>query len=145
MAELKTSKGKRSKRPIDPEVGARIRRSRESKGMKQNELARRADIRPASLSQIESGETFPRAETLRRIADAVGESVSFLLAGRLIGKKDSYEGRLGRLVDKLGWERIEHLERLSDEAARAMIDQHELRTIRNRRKAPGSASRRRKL
>lgn len=133
------TRNRRSKSPINKEIGERIRRSREKKGLLQAEVAARVGIKPPSLSQIETGQVMPRAKTLERIADAVGESVSFLLAGRLIGKKQSYEGLVGRLFDKLGIDRLTYLDELSREAAQAMIDQHQLRAIREERRQRTSA------
>ncbi len=52
--------------------GATIRVLREALGIKQNDLAARAGIKPGSLSEIETGKVQPRIETARRIADELG-------------------------------------------------------------------------
>jgi len=137
------AKKRRSSKAIDPGIGNRIRRSREAKGLSQKEVAHAAGIKPPSLSQIEAGQIMPRTETLTRIGDAIGESVSFLLGGRLVGKRESYEGLVGRLFDKVGMDRLLYLDSLSGPTARAMIDNHELGVVRQRRKTAGRRGRRR--
>lgn len=61
------------------DVGARIKSLREAAGLSQNELARRAGVSQSGLSYIESGEKSPSVDTLLRIADALGVTVSELL------------------------------------------------------------------
>lgn len=54
-------------------IGAFIRARREALGLAQNALARRAELSPAYLSQIETGKTStPGAAIRRRIAEALG-------------------------------------------------------------------------
>lgn len=55
--------------------GSTIRVIREALGIKQNELAVRAGIKPGSLSEIETGKVQPRIATTRRIADELGVSL----------------------------------------------------------------------
>jgi len=53
----------------------RIRQIRDSKGMSQAELAHQADIRIATLSEIENGKGNPRLSTLTGIAKALDVNV----------------------------------------------------------------------
>lgn len=64
------------------EVGARLKHHREGKGMDQEELAFKGGVSAKTVSNIECGRHSPRIETLIRLADAMGISVSELLAAR---------------------------------------------------------------
>jgi transcriptional regulator with XRE-family HTH domain len=57
----------------------RVRTVRNSKDMTQNELAEKAEIAQAYLSEIETGKTIPSIPVLRRIAKALGVSIAELL------------------------------------------------------------------
>ncbi len=62
-------------------VGRRIRDLRERRGWSQSELARRAGIGISTLSEIESGQSAPRLDTLVALAQALGAPLeSFLRA-----------------------------------------------------------------
>lgn len=66
-------------------LGQRVREAREELGWKQGELARRAGLSQASISDIESGNTQPefvKATTLVRIAKALGKDISYLTGRR---------------------------------------------------------------
>ena len=52
---------------------------REAAGLTQSELARRAGIRIASVSDIEGGKTDPRQSTLKALAGVLGVSVGDLV------------------------------------------------------------------
>lgn len=67
------------------------------------------------------------------------------LGGRLVGKRTSYEGLAGRIVDKLGEDRIEYIDGLSEHEAQSMVDQHQLRALRARRKSQVGARKARKF
>jgi transcriptional regulator with XRE-family HTH domain len=53
------------------DVGGRLRRVREARGMSQRALARRSGISNATISQIESGSLNPSVGALKRILDAI--------------------------------------------------------------------------
>lgn len=57
-------------------LGERIRAARESAGLSQSELARRASVHRVTLGRIESGEGMPSAETVARIVRAIGPARS---------------------------------------------------------------------
>jgi transcriptional regulator with XRE-family HTH domain len=59
-----------------------IKRHRRKLGLTQAELAHRAGITQAALSQIESGHVSPRLDTLRRLAAALGHRLE------LVGPRD---------------------------------------------------------
>ena len=59
---------------------ARLREWRLTRGMTQEELARKADVPTISVSHFETGHRFPNAESLRQLADALGVSADYLLS-----------------------------------------------------------------
>lgn len=62
-------------RALDPaKVGAEIRRLRKAAGWSQQTLADEADVRRATISELETGERVPKMETLESIARALGVS-----------------------------------------------------------------------
>lgn len=57
-----------------------IMRLRTSQGITQNELARKSGVKQSVISDIENGKTsFPRVDTLSKIATALGCTVDDLL------------------------------------------------------------------
>ena len=62
---------------FDPD---RLRAARQLNGWSRAELARRAELSAAAISQFESGSTKPRAATLAQLALALGVPVRFLAA-----------------------------------------------------------------
>ena len=61
-------------------LGLNVLKRRTSLGVSQAELARRAEVRRATLSEIENGEGNPTLETLGALAKTLGVNVSDLLA-----------------------------------------------------------------
>ena len=64
----------------------RITEARESHGMNQAELAEKAGVTPAAISQIEKGTRVPTIPVLHRIANVLGVSLDYLA-----GKTDTSE------------------------------------------------------
>ena len=60
-------------------MGAKIRKLREAKGVRQGELASRARISREHLNRLEAGRYDPSVGTLTRIAKALGVPVTELL------------------------------------------------------------------
>ena len=60
----------------------RLREWRTKRGLTQEELATKAEVPTISVSHFETGHRFPNAESLRRLADALGVSTDYLL-GRI--------------------------------------------------------------
>ncbi|MDM8128951.1 helix-turn-helix transcriptional regulator, partial [Paraclostridium benzoelyticum] len=60
----------------------RLKQLRESKGLKQIELAKKLNLTSAALSQYEKGIREPNSEMLKKIADYFNVSTDFLL-GRI--------------------------------------------------------------
>ncbi len=62
------------------DVGHRLKFYREQLGVSQRELARRSGLSPASVSAIELGRVSPSIETLKRLLDSLGPSLSEFFA-----------------------------------------------------------------
>lgn len=67
----------------------RLKMTRESKGMTQNQLCDASGVSQAQLSLYESGQRSPTAETLMKLAKSLSVSVDYLL-----GLVDDPEARL---------------------------------------------------
>lgn len=57
-------------------VGQRLKELRERSGVSQRELARRSGQSPGSISAIELGKVSPSVETLKRLLDCLGETLT---------------------------------------------------------------------
>jgi len=61
-------------------LGERLKRAREKKGWSQRELARQAQVRYATISELENGiRTAMNTDTAKRIARSLGVSVDYLI------------------------------------------------------------------
>lgn len=63
------------------EVGVRLKRAREARGLSQVALAKLADVDQTAVSKAERGKLKAGAATLGRMADALGVSVAWLRTG----------------------------------------------------------------
>ena len=63
-------------------IGTRVREARQKRGMSRADLARAAGLSGGAVSRIESGERSPGAETLARLARALGVELDYLMGGR---------------------------------------------------------------
>lgn len=68
-----------AKDPSATAIARRIRDAREKLGLNQAKLAAEAEITPAAISQIESGDRTPSTPIVRRLAAALQVSVDYLL------------------------------------------------------------------
>lgn len=82
-------------------VSENIRELMEAKGWLQKDLAKAADIDPATISDYARGKTWPKAENLKKIADALGVPVS-----RLFEEEDEDRGKIDAVVVLDGLERL---------------------------------------
>ena len=69
-------------------LGKRIKEIRESKNLKQVELANMIDIEPTNLSKIEKGAHLPKNETINKIAKVLNTDITGLLEFKHIQNKD---------------------------------------------------------
>jgi transcriptional regulator with XRE-family HTH domain len=70
-------------------IGKRILNERKEHGLSQSEVAKKAGITPAALSQIEKGTRTPTTPVLYRIANALGVSMDYLAGSA--DKSDLYD------------------------------------------------------
>lgn len=84
---------------INDSIGKRIRRSRESKGWKQETLAEKAGLSVSYIGMIERGEKLPKLETFIDLANALEVSADILLADVLT---TGYTIKNSLLSEKLG-------------------------------------------
>ncbi|MBC7347051.1 MAG: helix-turn-helix transcriptional regulator [Clostridia bacterium] len=59
------------------ELGSKLRQAREKQGLSVTSLAEKAGVSPGLISQIENNQTVPLLDTLQRIANALGVSISY--------------------------------------------------------------------
>jgi transcriptional regulator with XRE-family HTH domain len=64
------------------DVGPRLRKRREERALSLRELARRLNISPSALSQIETGKSRPSVSTLYAVVNELGMSLDELFAGK---------------------------------------------------------------
>ena len=87
---------KRRAHPPNPKIATRIRAALEASEMSQNDLASVLGFSAASVSLFINGHTQPRDDTVRRIAEILGEDFNFLM-----GYADSGAKGLGKTVDRI--------------------------------------------
>lgn len=78
-----------------PEFQENLRKAREDKGLSQSDLADRTGFQPSAVSHFETGRRAPSFENLKRLADALGVSIDFLL-----GREDEPKP-VGPVADQL--------------------------------------------
>jgi transcriptional regulator with XRE-family HTH domain len=62
------------------DIGSRLTKFREAKGLSKNKLAKSAGVTQGFISQVESGNRLPTLEVLNRICSALGISLSEFFA-----------------------------------------------------------------
>lgn len=80
MAASEITQHTRRMSPIAVRFGLVIRRCREGRGLSQEALADLAGLSRSFLSEVERGTGSPSLETMQKLADAVGERLSFLIS-----------------------------------------------------------------
>lgn len=70
-------------------TGERIREVREKRNLTQEELAKKAEISKGFLSDVENNKRNISSQGLLRIANELGASVDYLLAGKVIENEES--------------------------------------------------------
>ncbi len=64
---------------LGPAFGRRLREVRADRGLSQNQLARRAKMRPSAIGRLERGARAPALETILRLARGLGVPPGALL------------------------------------------------------------------
>jgi transcriptional regulator with XRE-family HTH domain len=102
---------------------ARLREWRLKRDLTQEDLARKADVPTISVSHFETGHRFPNAESLRRLADALGVSTDYLLgrvktpAGKDLEAADPEVAALFRRFQGMSEEAREQVKQLFETVA----------------------------
>ena len=85
---------------LKKELGEKIKRVRKQRNLTQEELAEMIEISPRSLSNIEVGMCFVKAETLEKIIDSLGITTEELFANEHIKTKDELIVGINNLIKK---------------------------------------------
>lgn len=73
-------------------VGKRIKQIRESKGIKQVQLAEMINVEPTNLSKIEKGMHLPKEDNINKITNALGVEIKDIFDfGHIKSKEDLIE------------------------------------------------------
>jgi len=126
-------KGKKSAQT--PESAERARRLRillAQHRMLPTDLARLLNVSDPTVHGYVTGYGTPRPHRLVEIAEKLDESVDWLLGRDKMGSFLS--GKLARLAEILGPDRIDYLNALSEEELRELVDEHELERARRLRR-----------
>jgi len=78
-------------------VGERLRLTREALGLQQNEFCERADIKPNTYNQYETGSNFPSLENAHKLCDTYRLTLDWIYRGDNSG----LEYRLGEAIKAL--------------------------------------------
>jgi transcriptional regulator with XRE-family HTH domain len=79
----------------EDDVGPRLREHREGQQLSLREVARRLDISPSALSQIETGKSRPSVSTLYAIVSTLGISLDELFGGQALSPRRASRPRAG--------------------------------------------------
>ena len=79
---MATTKPRKKDGSFAAELGARLRASREKRGLTQQQLAEGIDTYAPQISKYESGEVVPEGETLAALAVVLEVSLDELILGR---------------------------------------------------------------
>ncbi len=90
------------------ELGDEIKRIRGERGVSQRTLARKAGVSNTTLAYIEAGETNPRPDTLKKIAEALNISYEELLIKAGYLSPDSEEDKVPEVSSPLQIEFTKH-------------------------------------
>jgi transcriptional regulator with XRE-family HTH domain len=87
----------------------RLRDLRQQRNLTQQELAKRADIHYTHIGRYEVGKSLPAADTLRRIAEALGTTADFLIDGA------TNDNAKARLHSRALLDRFQEVEKLPED------------------------------
>ncbi len=89
----------------------RLKKTRESKGLTQSELAAIAGLQAAAISHFETGQRSPSFDNLRKLSDALTVSVDYLL-----GRIDEEQHGQGLSAAPRAKQLFRHAENLSEQS-----------------------------
>lgn len=76
----------RAKKPLNIEVGRRIREMREELKLTREQLAEASEMTPRFLTCVENGQSGVSLESLKKLSASLRVSTDYLLFGRKCGK-----------------------------------------------------------
>lgn len=89
---------------LEMEIGERIKKVREARGLSQKEVATMIKMDQSQYSKLEKDKTDPSVSTLAKVAKALGTQLSDLFADDLLKDVNSYDKSLMEkisLIDQL--------------------------------------------
>ena len=86
---------------IKKELGEKIKRLRNKKGLTQVQLAEKIDISSRNLSKIELGLSFVKAETLERILESLDVTTEEMFANDHIKSSEELRDGIEQYLNKL--------------------------------------------
>jgi transcriptional regulator with XRE-family HTH domain len=98
VAQSPSTPARRSSEGTGSALGGRLRERRSERGLSLRELARRLDVSPSLVSQIETGKIQPSVRTLYAMASELGASLDDIFAGAAGG----LPGDGGRITRRTG-------------------------------------------
>lgn len=101
----------------------RLRKTRLDRGLSQTDLAKQAGFQPSAISHFETGSRSPSFDNLRRLADALGVSIDYLLGRQ---SQSTAAGpvadRLHRNFDKMSLSDQAFIAAMAEELAKKNVD-----------------------
>lgn len=92
-----------------------LRKTRESRGLTQADLAKKSGLQAAAISHFETGQRAPSFDNLRKLSDTLNVSVDYLL-----GRIDEEQHGQGIGAAPRAQQLFRHAEKLSDDAFSAL-------------------------
>lgn len=93
----------------------RLKKTRDARGLSQADLAKKTGLQPAAVSHFETGNRSPSFDNLRKLSDALGVSVDYLL-----GRIDEEQHGTGMAAAPRAQQLFRHAEKLSDASFEAL-------------------------
>ncbi|MBI4585116.1 MAG: helix-turn-helix transcriptional regulator [Planctomycetes bacterium] len=94
-------------------VAAMLKKMRLLRGLKQRELAHRTGLQPSAISQFETGHREPSIDNLRKLADALGVSIDFLMGRQALIPSGPQLEKILRHARQMTQEQLEELARFA--------------------------------
>lgn len=92
---------------LSKKIGRRIKEIRESKGIKQFELAEMLNMEPSNMTRIESGYQIPKEENLVKIAEILQVAIKDLFDFEHIQTKNDLIEKINNYLENFSQEEIE--------------------------------------
>jgi len=86
---------------IKETLGLKIREIRKKQGLSQEKFSEMIEMNPRQIIRIESGESFPTAENLEKIASSLGVSIQSLFENDYHDDIVTLKSRLFNMIDNL--------------------------------------------